>query len=207
MDKKIKKKFLGSNAFFTALLAILTIALAIVTSYGAKAQRDVAEMEKHRQTIALCKDFTSWYWFNDYPNLDSTSSQKDTALIQLKAWFHSREVDKSDKVEWEKKGKREKIKALKDNKAVYKLFTYFEDAMMLHRKNLLDEDYFGNFFLRTFQRLRSAENPNVMEYVEAERRESGESKTWEGYEYCFDKIIKPFEKELEKQKDKDKKKK
>ena len=163
-------------------MAVFTILLWIATSESANESKKVVEMEKYRQTLLLCKDYRNWFVY------ETGLLKTDSLLFELKAWegslqdsiFKSRWIDMPDSI---------RLTELRDNISVRRLFSYFEDAMILHQKGLLDDTYFFNFFYNPFRRLEKTSEPEVDVYIESMRTEFQDSLIYEGYYYCRDKIL------------------
>jgi len=76
-----------------------------------------------------------------------------------------------------------------NNHAIQKLFITLEDAKMMHKKDLLDIDYFKNFFEATIDRLIRAESPKTSDILSYLRIRHN-STTYDAYEYCAKIIMK-----------------
>jgi hypothetical protein len=161
------------------LMALLTLFLGISAWQQSNLSEQRMRVENFRQTQTLCTDFNKWYW----TETDETNNE----LNQLKIWIGTPVTNENSS--WSNLSDNDKIEIMKRNKAVYRLFVYFEDAKMLNKEGVLHIEYFYNFFVTTIDRLENAENPTVYEYLESERKDNKE--VWDGYEYCRD-IIKNY---------------
>ncbi|MDR2410967.1 MAG: hypothetical protein LBE13_23045 [Bacteroidales bacterium] len=177
------KKINESFPIITAIImSIFTILLWWATSDSAKASKKVVEMEKHRQTLSLCKEYRDWFVYEN--NLTKT----DSLLYELKIWEGSI-IDQNKRNEWIKMSDTVQLEKILKNVSVRKLFSFFEDAMILHQKELLDDDYFYNFFYNPFRRLEKTNQPNVDKYITSMRTIYNDSLIYEGYYYCRDEIL------------------
>ena len=156
---------------------------ATATENSVKASEKSMEMEKHRQTLSLCKEYR--YWFTYEMNL----AKIDSFLYELKSWEGSLQDSRWLKITEES----EKLEKLIQNISIRRLFTFFEDARVLHKQELLDEDYFYNFFYNAFRRLERTSEPTVAAYLAKMRDKYRDDEVYEGYEYCRDTILKLYD--------------
>ncbi|MDR1348506.1 MAG: hypothetical protein LBJ63_08810 [Prevotellaceae bacterium] len=138
--------------------------------------------------MELCNDFNNRY--TDYRNYKT-----DPEIVEMRAWVRN-------KLKWFNSNidSINRIKVLRENEAVIKLFNYFEDAKMLDQKRLLDRDFFLNRFYSLFLRLEKANNPPVEVYINSYRKDLTD-KVWDGYYYCRELVFK-LHKEKEKMENK-----
>ncbi len=90
---------------------------------------------------------------------------------------------------------------LYNSSEVNRLFNYFENAKMLNKKELLDDEYLYNFFITTVYGLVKATGPTLEDYMKKLRgvKPNGDSEfyndynpaTWDGFEYCLENIFIP----------------
>lgn len=137
------------------------------------------KLEKYRQTIELCKNFDDWYRYSREPRIDSLATvfkKWEGTIPQDSSW-----IGLSDSI---------KMEILKNSVSVNRVFHYFEEAKMLDKRNLLDDEYFYNFFYNFFVRLEKIKNPSVKQYIDAKRKHGGDDEIWDGYYHCRDVILK-----------------
>lgn len=169
------------------MLTVLAAFIAVVPSiYGTRINKRVYEMEKYRQTISLCQEFNDWYRYNN---------KADAELNTVKIWLddvHNLDVTHSVRLlkeDWDGLDGTEKLNKLKNSAAMQRLLGYFEDAKMLHKKGLLDLDYFDNFFGNLVHKMERTKSPYVMSYIENLCNSSNREDIWDGYVYCRNYLI------------------
>lgn len=151
------------------------------------------ELERYRQSIALCDKINELYQSFNTPELAD--------MVEFKLWEMGDDFDASilsgirpSRVEaiverWNRMDKAERMERLTKNTALKSLFYYFEDAMMLYRKDLLDSRYFDNYLSNIINRLETTRNPSVEEYIDTMCYRANRSDIWEGYRFCRDSIL------------------
>jgi hypothetical protein len=168
------------------LLVISTILLAIVTGlivYSSVSDSDSRrKVEKMTQTIQICKDYNDW---NDYKSVNS-----DSLLREVRNWTRGEGPWHKDSIVDPKLA----MEKLQKNRAIVRLFNYFETAKMLDKKGLLDTSYFNNWFSTLFTNLEYAKNPSVDEFIKEYRikRKKGKNQPqtiWDGYTYYRNDVI------------------
>ncbi len=151
------------------------------------------ELERYRQSILLCDKINELYNSFNTPEIDD--------MIEFKLWEMGEEFDytifsginvfhvKKIAKQWQKMDKHERLEKLTKNTALKNLFYYFEDAMMLYHKDLLDNRYFDNYLSNIISRLESTQNPSVEEYIDTMCYHANRNDIWEGYRFCRDSIL------------------
>lgn len=151
------------------------------------------ELERYRQTIQLCDKVTALYKsFN-------TPTRQD--IVEFKLWEMGENFDvlslngmEDEELlaiaeNWKNSTKEERINILIKNSALTELFYFFEDAMMLYRKGLLDNRYFDNYLSTITGRLQRTSNPSVDEYINRQCQRAKRNDIWEGFHFCCDSIM------------------
>jgi len=154
---------------------ILTVIMIVISFFLFRVSDNNLRLEKYRQTLELCQNFDDWYRY-------SKEARTDTLSKVFKMWEKSAPQDFG----WLKLSENERLEILKQSTAVNRVFHYFEEAKMLSKKELLDEEYFYNFFYNLFARLENTRSPSVYQYIEAMRKKGGDNEIWNGYYYCRD---------------------
>lgn len=151
------------------------------------------ELERYRQTIQLCDKITALY--KSY----NTPTRED--IVVFKLWEMGENFDVTSlngmnpntllriEKEWDSLTKEERINLLARNSAVVELFYFFEDAMMLHGKGLLDIRYFNNYISNIIGRLQMTTNPSVDEYINEMCHRARRNDIWEGFYCCCENIM------------------
>ena len=179
LEKQNKK-----NNINQMLLVICTALLVFVTGwlvYSNTSHSDsIMKAERLSQTVTLCKEFNEFY--SNYSAIESNME-----LRQMRDWVRNESnwIDTAF-LSLDPIGK---LEVLYKNLIVKKLFNYFETAKMLHKKELLDEEYFSNWFETLFIGMQRTDNPTVDSFIEYYRDMKKNDKIWDGYYYCRDSII------------------
>ena len=182
-----QNEYFGEKPKF--ILAILTVVVTFIASLFAFLDSRINgrsyNLEKYRQTITLCQDFNDWYRY----------CKSNAELCRIKIWLGDfSNLELTDSVEWMRAkwngmSDAERFDDLKKNPAMVRLLGYFEDAWMLHSKELLDLDYFDNFFGNLVHNMERTKSPYIMDYISSACNSCCREDIWCGYKYCRDNLI------------------
>lgn len=175
------------------VMVFLTLLIWKTNNRVAAINEHALNMEKYRQTIKLCNEFNDWYRYKKISH-QSTDLPADSIMLAFRIW-EKNVVMKSDPAiaPIEKKMKEadssQRMAFMTENLALQRILGYFEDAMMLHKKGLLDRDYFDDFFSSMVNRLEKTSEPSIHDYIRSMCTKTGRNDIWSGYAYCRDKIL------------------
>lgn len=209
MDKSSLKKI--GNSLPTIIMCITTIIACFMSylvweseeraNYISERDSDFSnrintmslELERYRQTIQLCDKINDLYkGFNASTNTD---------VVEFKIWEMGKNFEcasfsniSESRVRhiynnWTALSDQQRLERLIQNSALKNLFYCFEDAMMLHQKGLLDNRYFDNYLSNVIDRIHSATNPTVDEFIDELCLIANRNDIWEGYRFCRDSIM------------------
>lgn len=181
--KWLDRSTLG-KASRNVIMLITSVATLLVSVFICVIYVSNLEMEKYRQTFQLCEKFNSMYRYYD---------KSDTMIIDFKIWdktplttIDSACCDVKNRInKWDNLSYEDKIIRLKSNIKLQQILGFFEDAKLLHRKKLLDREYFDNYFTMEIKRLQAAD-PSIENYINAVKTRED---IWDGYRYCCDNIL------------------
>lgn len=200
----------------TVVMTYLTIIMSIANDRMAEANDRMAEsndkmsisgdqsfiLARYQHTFALCQRFDETY--GDIKNIEH---------FEYKIWEENDtdyeiSVNKNDpmydtfrhiKERWAVRDSTngreildERISFLMNNNFFQQILQYFEEAKILHKKQLLDVDAFENDFVGVLYRLQNTTCPTIDEYIQHVRSLStriNKDKIWDGYYYCLQNVI------------------
>ena len=194
--KKLISNKLSAEHITTYTSVFVAIISCIFSGLMWRANRDLAQfsnstlsLERYGETIALCNSFNAAYRHYNLPSV------ADMVMFRLwedpKVKIPNRLMPIRDSIDrvFSAMSKEEKMDALLESEAFDLIFGSFEQAAILHRKGLLDTDYFNCYYSALFGRLSTAQNPSLEEMLEYKRKKVGRDDIWNGYEYCKDNLL------------------
>lgn len=173
-----------------AVMGVLTVLTFMINKNALYVSERSFALEKYKQTIELCSTFNEWYRFSEYTSHTSNEEISMSELHEVWQWEGKESRDSL----WNTLPAAERIDRLQNNRAMEKLLMQFEDAMMLDRRDLLDREYFYNFFISLFKRLETTQGPSIREFITYLCDINHDSEIWCGYYYCLNTIMLPLDK-------------
>lgn len=199
----------------TIVMTYLTIIMSIANERMAEANDRMAEsndrmsisgdqsfiLARYQHTLALCQRFNETYGetqninYYEYKiweenDIDYQIDAKRGPLYRTRQQIRDRWVV-PDSAELNQLT-HERIHYLMNNDFFQQLLQFFEEAKILHKKQLLDVDAFENDFVGVLYRLQNTKYPTIDEFIQHVRSLSNRinrDKIWDGYYYCIQHVI------------------
>lgn len=198
----------------TLVMTYLTIIMSIANARMAEANDRMAEsndrmsvsgdhsfvLARYQHTFALCQRFNESY--EDSGNIDRLEYKMwEENNLDYSLNINEAVYEKSLKIKdrWAvadsarlEEYVQKRIGYLMDNSFFQQMLSYFEEAKILHKKQLLDVDAFENDFVGILFRLSTTQYPTIDQYIQYVRSLSkriNKNTIWDGYYYCLNNII------------------
>lgn len=201
--KKLIFNKLSAEHVTTYASVFVAIISCVFSGLMWRANRDLAQFSnstlslgRYGETIALCNSFNAAYRHYNLPSVADMVMFRLWEDPEVKIPDRLRPIcDSIDRV-FSAMSKEEKMDALLESEAFDLIFGSFEQAAILHRKGLLDTDYFNCYYSALFGRLSKVQNPSLEEMLKYKRGNEERDDIWNGYDYCkkwllYDLIMSP----------------
>ncbi len=200
----------------TLAMTYLTVLMSIANSRMAEANDRMAEandrmsytenqafvLARYQHTLDLCQKFRQVYddveafdrhefkiWEYNDPEYSVELKKSNPQYKDLEQIRHRWRIADSTNMD---EVLESRIHYLMKNQYLQQMLLYFEEAKILHKKQLLDLDAFYNDFNGIVTRLKKTQYPSVGQYISHIRsasKRADRNLIWDGYYYCVDNIF------------------